>query len=361
MEKLNKIISEIGNLNYEIMKSAKQRQDNLTKPKESLGRLEELSIQIAGIKGEVIPEIKNKVIFTLAGDHGVTEESISAYPKEVTAQMVYNFLRGGAGINVLARQVGCRVVVCDMGVAEELRVESGELRVKDCKFVNKKINYGTKNFAKEQAMTRNEAVKAIEVGVELVEEELNEGVDIIGTGDMGIGNTTSSSAIAAVICKKEVEEVTGRGTGVDDKMHKHKIKVIEKAIEFHNPDPDDAIDILSKIGGYEIAGIAGVILAGARYKIPVVVDGFISGAGALIAYTLQPKLKDYLIASHLSYEPGHKIILEYLGLKPILSLDMRLGEGTGSALGIFIVEAACKILSEMATFKDAGVSEKIQG
>ena len=205
-------------------------------------------------------------------------------------------------------------------------------------------------------MTKDEAIRTVEAGIELVEEELNEGVDILGTGDMGIGNTTPSSAIAAVACGKSVEEVTGRGTGIDDKIYKNKISAIKKAIEFHKPKSDDAIDILSKIGGYEIAGIAGVILGGARYKIPVVIDGFISGAGALLAYKLQPKVKDYIIASHLSFEPGHKIMLEYLGLKPILSLDMRLGEGTGSVLGIFIVEASCKILSEMATFKDAGVS-----
>jgi nicotinate-nucleotide--dimethylbenzimidazole phosphoribosyltransferase len=358
MKKLKNTISEIEDVDKESFVITQKRLDNLTKPKGSLGRLEELAKQIVAITGKENPILKNKIIFTLAADHGITEEGVSAYPKEVTSQMVYNFLRGGAGINVLARHTGCKVVVCDMGVATELRVERGELRNKDCKFVNKKINYGTKNFVKESAMTKEEAIRAIEKGIELVEEELNEGIDIIGTGDMGIGNTTTSSAICAVICRKEVEEVTGRGTGIDDRIYQNKIKVIKKAIEFHKPNPDDAIDILSKIGGYEIAGIAGVILGGARYRIPVVIDGFISGAGALIAYKLNPKIKDYLIASHLSKERGHRIMLEYLGLNPVLNLDMRLGEGTGSCLAISIIEASCKILLEMATFSEAGVSEK---
>lgn len=352
MEKLKNTISNIEEVDKESFEETQSRLDNLTKPQGSLGRLEELAKQIVAIKREENPILKNKIIFTLAGDHGVVEEGVSAYPKEVTPQMVYNFLRGGAGVNVLARQVGCRVIVADIGVAENLKIV-------DCRFVNKKINYGTRNFAKELAMTKDEAIKAIEAGIELVEEEINSGLDIIGTGDMGIGNTTPSSAIVSVVCGKSIEEVTGRGTGIDDKIYKNKINVIKRGIELHKPNPDDAIDILSKLGGYEIAGIAGVILGGARYKIPVIIDGFISGAGALIAYKLQPKVKDYLIASHLSFEPGHKIMLEYLGLKPILSLDMRLGEGTGSCLGIFIVEASCKILSEMATFSSAGVSEKL--
>lgn len=358
MEKLKATILGIENIDrLSCFEKTQKRLDNLTKPKDSLGRLEELAKQVVAITGKENPELKNKVIFTLAADHGITEEGVSAYPKEVTSQMVYNFLSGGAGINVLARQVGCRVVVVDIGVDGEMKVEN--LKLKGCKFKNKKINFGTKNFAKEPAMTKDEAIKAIEAGIELVEEELKDGLDIIGCGDMGIGNTTPSSAIAAVVTGVDVEEVTGRGTGVNDKIYQNKISVIKKAIEYHKPNPDDAIDILSKVGGYEIAGIAGVILGGAKYKIPVVIDGFISGAGALIAYKLQPKVKDYMIASHLSFEKGHRIILEYLGLNPILNLDMRLGEGTGAALGIFIVEAACKILSEMATFKDAGVSEKL--
>jgi nicotinate-nucleotide--dimethylbenzimidazole phosphoribosyltransferase len=312
--------------------------------------LESLSIQVAGIKGESKPRIAHKVIFTLAGDHGVTQEGVSAYPSEVTPQMVYNFLRGGAGINVLARFVGARVIVADLGVASPLERHAG-LR-------EKKVAMGTQSMAKGPAMSRGEAIQAIEAGIGLVEEELPGGIDILGTGDMGIGNTTSSSAITAAVTGVDVAMVTGRGTGIDNEGWERKVKVIRRALEINLPDPKDAIDTLSKVGGYEIGGIAGVILAGARYRIPVVIDGFISGAAALIATSLSRQVKPYLIASHQSAERGHRIILEYLGLKPLLNLDLRLGEGTGAALGIFLVEASLKILEEMATFAEAGVSEK---
>ncbi|MCX8119073.1 MAG: nicotinate-nucleotide--dimethylbenzimidazole phosphoribosyltransferase [Desulfobacterota bacterium] len=350
MEKLNQTISNIQPLDEKAMKEAEARQDNLTKPQGSLGQLESLSIQIAGIKGTPRPKIEHKVIFTLAGDHGVTEEGVSAYPSEVTPQMVYNFLRGGAGINVLARHVGARVVVADLGVAAVLE--------KHPDLKDKKVAMGTKNMAKGPAMSRQEAVRSIGAGIELVEEELSKGVDILGTGDMGIGNTTPSSAITAAITGAEVRTVTGRGTGLDDKGWEKKVEVIEKALDINRPDPKDPIDVLSKVGGFEIGGIAGVILAGARYKIPVVIDGFISGAAALIAAGLAPQVKPYLIASHQSVEQGHRIVLEHLGLKPLLNLDLRLGEGTGAALGISLVEASLKILNEMATFAEAGVSEK---
>ena len=297
------------------------------------------------------PSIKNKVIFTMAGDHGVVEEGVSAYPKEVTAQMVYNFLRGGAGINVLARYVGAKVVVVDMGVACDLEKHQG--------LVIKKVNYGTRNMAKGPAMSKDEAVKSIENGIEIFESEFENGIDIAGTGDMGIGNTTPSSAIASVITAKPVEDVTGRGTGIDDKSLSKKIAVIKKTISMNKPDAKDAIDVLSKVGGFEIGGIAGVIIACASRRVPVVIDGFISGAASLIAYQLEPKVKDYMIAAHCSVEKGHRLILEYMGLKPLLDLDMRLGEGTGAALGMSIVEACIKILTEMATFQSASVSQKI--
>ena len=350
MEKMNPILADVKPLDKEAMAEALKRQNDLTKPQGSLGQLESLSVQIAGIKGNPRPRFIHKVIFTLAGDHGVTKEGVSAYPSEVTPQMVYNFLRGGAAINVLARYVGARVVIADLGVASILE------RHPDLK--DRKVAMGTRNMAKGPAMNREEAIRSIEAGMELVEAELSKGVDILGTGDMGIGNTTASSAITAVLTGADAAAVTGRGTGVDDKGWERKVKVIQKALELNRPDPKDAIDVLSKVGGFEIGGIAGVILAGARYRIPVVLDGFISGAAALIAASLSPQVKPFLIASHQSVEEGHRIILDHLGLKPLLNLGLRLGEGTGAALGISIVEASLKILDEMATFSEAGVSEK---
>ncbi len=351
MNKINQAIHNIKPLDERAMSEARTRQDNLTKPMGSLGQLESLSIQVAGIKGEAKPQITHKVIFTLAGDHGVTRSGVSAYPSEVTPQMVYNFLRGGAAINVLARQVGARVVVADLGVASVL---ARHAQLKD-----KKVGMGTRNMAEGPAMSREEAIRSIEAGMELVEEELTKGMDILGTGDMGIGNTTPSSAITAAITGADVPKVTGKGTGLSDEGWRRKVQMIEKALDINRPNPKDAVDVLSKVGGFEIGGITGLILAGARYRIPVVIDGFISGAAALIATSLAPQIKPYLIASHQSAEPGHQKILEHLGLKPLLNLNMRLGEGTGAALGIFLVEASLKILNEMATFAEAGVSEKI--
>ncbi len=350
MDKIIQAIKGIKPLDERVMAEARMRQDNLTKPQGSLGQLESLSIQIAGIKGEARPRINHKVIFTLAGDHGITRSGVSAYPSEVTPQMVYNFLRGGAAINVLARQVGARVIIADLGVASVLERHS---QLKD-----KKVSMGTRNMAEGPAMSREEAIRSIEAGMELVEEELTKGMDILGTGDMGIGNTTPSSAIAAAVTGTEVAKVTGRGTGLSDEGWKRKVQMIEEALHINRPNPKDAIDVLSKVGGFEIGGIAGLILAGARHRVPVVIDGFISGAAALIAISLAPEAKPYLIASHQSAEPGHKIMLEHLGLKPLLNLDLRLGEGSGAALGIFLVESSLKILDEMATFAEAGVSEK---
>jgi nicotinate-nucleotide--dimethylbenzimidazole phosphoribosyltransferase len=313
--------------------------------------LEELAKQIAGIMGKERPVLKNKVIFTLAADHGVTEEGISAYPKEVTGQMVYNFLKGGAGINVLANHAKAKVIVVDIGISSKLKPGP--------KLLIKKINYGTKNMTKGPAMSRDEAIESICTGIEIFENELNRGIDIIGTGEMGIGNTTVASAIAAVFTQKPAEEITDRGTGIDDKVLANKIRVVKKALKVNRPDPADPVDVLSKVGGFEIGGLSGVILAAAARKIPIVIDGFISGAAALLAYHIEPKVKGYMIASHCSAEKGHRVILEHIGLKPLLDLDLRLGEGTGAALGINMVEAATKILIQMATFKSAKVSEKI--
>lgn len=350
MEKVLEVMARIGRLDERAMQTARARQDTLTKPAGSLGRLEELSVRVAGITGNPLPKIAHKVILTMAGDHGVVAEGVSAYPQEVTVQMVYNFLRGGAAINVLARHVGARVVVVDMGVAADLEPHPA--------LVDRKIAYGTQNMAIGPAMMQEEAIQALEAGIEVVEEQFARGMDVLATGDMGIGNTTSSSAIVAAITGRPAAEVTGRGTGIDDTRLKKKIAVIEQALEFNRPDPDDPLDVLAKVGGLEIGGLAGAVLASAAHRIPVVIDGFISGTAALLAIKLCPKVRDFLIASHCSVEIGHQILLQHVGLKPLMNMDLRLGEGTGAALGIGIVEASLKILTEMATFAEAGVAEK---
>jgi nicotinate-nucleotide--dimethylbenzimidazole phosphoribosyltransferase len=350
VERLQETINKIEEIDYSLAEKTQKRLDNLTKPQGSLGRLEELAKQIVEITKKENPVIKNKVVFTMAGDHGVTEEGVSAFPKEVTPQMVYNFLRGGAGINVLANHVGARVKVVDMGVACDLDSHP--------ELIIKKFNYGTKNMTKGPAMTKDEAVKCVEAGIEVFESEFSNGIDIAATGDMGIGNTTPSSAITSSITGEPAERVTGRGTGIDDKSLSHKIEVIKKSLEINKPDPKNGLDVLSKVGGFEIGGLAGIILGAASKRVPVVIDGFISGAAALIAAQIEPKVKSYLIAAHCSVEIGHQIILKSLGLKPVLNLELRLGEGTGAALTIGIIEASVKILTRMATFQDAAVSEK---
>ena len=347
---LDSLIASISALDSRAMTAARARQDMLTKPQGSLGRLEALSIQIAGITGQAIPRITNKAIVIMAGDHGVVAEGVSAYPQAVTPQMVYNFLNGGAAINVLARHVGARVVVVDMGVAADLAPRAG--------LVSSKIAYGTANIARGPAMTRQAAVEALLAGSEVLPAERAKGLDIVGTGDMGIGNTTPSAAIAAVFTGRPVAEIVGRGTGVDDAGLARKREAVERALAVNHPDPKDGLGVLSKVGGYEIGGLAGLILAAAAQHIPVVVDGFISTAAAMIAVSLAPAVRPYLIAAHRSHERGHRLMLDWLGLDPLLDMDMRLGEGTGAALGISVAEAACKILAEMATFGEAGVAEK---
>jgi nicotinate-nucleotide--dimethylbenzimidazole phosphoribosyltransferase len=362
MDKIRKTITSIEKIDFSLAEETQRRLDSLTKPQGSLGRLEGLAKQIVEITKNESPAIENKVIFVMAGDHGVVEEGVSAFPQEVTQQMVYNFIRDGAGINVLARHVGAKVIVVDMGVAEEIRIQDSEFRIQKAKnFKDKKIDFGTKNMVKGPAMSRVEAIRSIEAGIEVFKEELQGSIDIVGTGDMGIGNTTPSSAIVSAITGAAVSDVTGRGTGIDDETFAKKQGVIEKALSMNNPDPEDAIDVLSKVGGFEIGGIAGVILGAASKRIPVVIDGFISGVGALIAYQLEPKVKDYMVAAHCSVEKGHRIILDYMGLKPIFDLELRLGEGTGAALAMSIIEASIKILTQMATFQSASVSERGDG
>ena len=350
MSLLSETIARIRPLDERAMQAARERQAQLTKPQGSLGRLEEISIQLAGISGRERPRLTRPVIITMAGDHGVALQGVSAYPPEVTPQMVLNFLRGGAAINVLARHVGARVVVVDMGMATDLPP--------DADLIVKKIAFGTRDFSQGAAMSRDEAQRAVEAGIEVALREMDRGADMIGTGDMGIGNTTASSAIVAAFTGRPVAEVTGRGTGVDDAGLARKVAVIERALQVNRPDPSDALDVLSKIGGFEIGGLAGVIIGAASKCVPVVIDGFISGAAAMIAYHLAPATQPYMIAAHQSVEIGHRVMLEHLKLRPLFDLDLRLGEGTGAALGISLCQAACKILDEMATFGEAGVATK---
>jgi len=351
MKNLQDVLAKIEKLDGSLAAKTQKRLDNLTKPQGSLGKLEDLAKQIVEITQNENPNLKNKVIFTFAGDHGVTQEGVSAFPQEVTTQMVYNFVSGGAAINVLARHVGARVVVADLGIASNLNTTPG--------VIIKKVKLGTKNMTHTPAMTREEALTAIENGIIIFEQELKNGIDIIGTGEMGIGNTTPSSAIVSAITGEKVSLVTGTGTGISEEALSNKTKIIQKTLDRHKPNPQDAIDVLSKVGGFEIGGLVGVILAATANRIPVVLDGFISGAAALLAYTLEPKTKDYMIASHCSVEQGHKISLDFIGLSPILDLNFRLGEGTGAALSMTIIEASVKILKEMATFESAAVSEKL--
>jgi nicotinate-nucleotide--dimethylbenzimidazole phosphoribosyltransferase len=330
--------------------AARDRQAQLTKPAGSLGVLESLSIRLASVSANPRPNVNRKAVIIMAGDHGVALEGVSAYPSEVTPQMVLNFLQGGAAINALARQAGARVVVVDVGVRASFDNIPG--------LVHRKVAHGTANLAKGPAMTRSEAEQAIQAGMDVALAEIDAGVDLLATGDMGIGNTTPSAAITAVLCGLPVSRVTGRGTGLDDAALEHKVRVIEAAITLNHPDPTDAMDVLCKLGGFEIAGLAGVMIAAAARRVPVVIDGFISGAAALIAAGLAPAVIPYLFASHQSVEVGHRAILEKLGLRPLFDLDMRLGEGSGAVLAFHILEAACRTLNEMSTFGEAGVSDK---
>ncbi|MFQ5736397.1 MAG: nicotinate-nucleotide--dimethylbenzimidazole phosphoribosyltransferase [Thermodesulfobacteriota bacterium] len=348
MALLKETLDRIVPVDRSLLDVAQKRLDSLTKPRGSLGRLEEFAARMAGITNNVRPTINRKVIFTFAGDHGVADEGVSAFPKEVTRQMVYNFLAGGAGINVLARHAGAEVVVVDIGVDFEFDDAEGLLK--------RKVVSGTGNIRKGPAMTREQAVRCVEEGIGIAREYAAEGA-IFGTGEMGIANTTPSSAVIAAFSGRPVAEVTGRGTGIDDRAFEHKVSVIEDALGVNAPDPSDPIDVLAKVGGAEIGGIAGLVLGAAAERVPVVVDGFISTAGALVAAELKPEVKQYIFASHNSVERGHEVMLERLGHRPFVDLGLRLGEGTGAAIGISLVEAAVRIYNEMATFGDAGVSD----
>lgn len=354
MDLIKETAKRIKPVDRKLVKQAEDHLANLTKPVKSLGRLEDFAARIAAITNRVEkPVLTNKVIITMAADHGIAAQGVSAYPKEVTPQMVYNFVNEGAAINVLARHAGAKILVVDMGVAKDL----SELAAQG-KIIDRKIAYGTKDFSTGPAMTREEAIAAVTAGIELAENEIKNGAHIIGTGDMGIGNTTPASAIIAAFSGIAIPELTGRGTGIDDKTLEKKVRMIQTGLLLNHPNSKDPVDVLAKVGGFEIGGIAGVILACAANNIPVAVDGFISTAGAIIAAELSPFAVEYMFASHKSQEKGHRYMLERLGLVPVLDMEMRLGEGTGAALAMTMLDASVKIYNEMATFRSAGVSEK---
>lgn len=346
MTKLQTTLTRIKAVSLSRMEEVQARIDCQTKPQGSLGRLEEVACRYVAATGR--QTIRKKTIFTFAGDHGVVAEGVSAFPKEVTTQMVLNFLAGGAGINALARHAGAEVLVVDMGVDHDFGQLEGLL--------DRKVAYGTANLAEGPAMSREQAVQCLEAGIELAATCAQQDVDLVGTGDMGIANTTPSAAIVAAFTGVAPERVTFRGTGIDDSALAKKLAVITKSLSLNRPDPHDPVDVLAKVGGFEIGGIAGLILGCAAEGIPVVVDGFISTAGALIACELHPHVRDYLFSAHRSVEIGHAIMLERLDLEPLLDLRMRLGEGTGAALGMTLVEASLRALREIKTFAEAGVT-----
>jgi nicotinate-nucleotide--dimethylbenzimidazole phosphoribosyltransferase len=350
LAKLNDLVSQIRPLDPAWLARARERLDSLTKPPGSLGRLEELAARYVAIREETFPPLERKRVVVFAGDHGVVAEGVSAYPPEVTFQMVFNFLRGGAGINVLARHAGAEVEVVDIGVNYDFGEAPG--------LIGRKVAPGTHNLAREPAMSREEALEAVLVGVERGQAAVATGVDALAAGDMGIGNTTPAAALAAVFTGRPASAVTGRGTGIGEDTFRHKVGVINRALSLHRPDPADPLGTLAAVGGLEIAGICGLVLGAAAARRPLVLDGFIVTAGALVAARLAPAVTDYLIAGHRSVEPGHQLMLDNLGLRPLLNLDLRLGEGTGAVLGLALLEASFKIYQEMATFAEAGVAEK---
>ena len=347
---VDQTIAGIGPLDANAVAATEARQGVLTKPLGSLGRLESLSVQLAGIFGQPIPQVAGKAVIVVAGDHGVASEGVSAYPAEVTPQMVFNFLAGGAAINALARHAGADITVIDAGVAVDLDPQPG--------LTIAKVGYGAGNIAAGPAMSREDAIRCLEIGINAANASADAGANLIAGGDMGIGNTTPSAAITAVITGADVATVTGRGTGVDDAALDGKIATIRRALDVNQPDASDGLDVLAKVGGYEIGVLAGVMLGAAARNCAVIVDGFISGAAALIAWRLCPQIAQRCIAAHRSVEPGHNVGLQAMGLTPLLDMEMRLGEGTGAALAMHLVEAAAKCLAEMATFAEAGVSDR---
>lgn len=344
---LQTVIDQIQPVSEARQAEIQSRIDRQAKPVGSLGRLEEFARRYVAITGR--EAVRAKRIYTFAGDHGVVAEGVSAFPQEVTPQMVFNFVDGGASINALARHAGAEVLVVDMGVATDFEDHEG--------LIKRKIAKGTANFTKGPAMSREQALQALETGVEMAKQAKADGIDLVGTGDMGIGNTTPSAAIAACLCALPIEQVTHRGTGIDDEGLARKIVAISRGLEVNQPDVSDAVDVLAKVGGFEIGGIAGLVLGCAAEGIPVLVDGFISTAGALLASELHPNVRDYIFAAHQSVEIGHHHMLVRIGQQPMLDLGLRLGEGTGGALAMTLIEGGLQVLREVLTFAEAGVSE----
>lgn len=350
MSLLRRTLSTIFPQDSDYRDRAQERLDQLALPHWALGDLMDLGLDLAGITRSLTPPVARKAIITMAADHGVVAEGVSKFPQEVTTQMVHNFVNGGAGINALARQAGAEVIVVDMGVAADLN-----RLAKEGKIINKKVGLGTDNIAEGPAMSLAMATRSVEAGIDIA-NDLAGRIDVFGTGDMGIGNTTPSTAIAAILTDSPLAELTGRGTGLDDEQLAHKLKVLERILACNRPDPKNGLDILAKVGGFEIGGIAGLIIGAASHNKPVVVDGFISTAGALIAIAIEPFVRDYIICAHRSMEPGHRAMQEKIGRKPLLDLNLRLGEGTGAALAMNLVEAAVAVLTEVATFEEAAVA-----
>ncbi len=350
MKELEDLISGIEAADKAWEEKAWERLRSQIRPRDSLGHLEVIAARLAAIHRSLEPRVSRKLILTMAGDHGVAEEGVSAYPQEVTPQMVNCFVQGWASINVLAKHAGAHVRVVDCGVAADLP--------REWPIVHKKIAKGTRNMARGPAMTESEAVEGLLLGAGLVKDAVQrEGYQLIGTGDMGIANTTPSTAIVAAISGSPASALTDRGTGIDDATLERKVRVIERALEVNRPDPRNPLDILVKVGGLEIAALAGAVLGAAACKTPLVCDGFIATAGALLACRMAPAARDHLFISHKSKEAGHATMVRLLESRPILDLDMRLGEGTGSALAMTIVEAGAKVLGEIKTFAEAGVTD----
>lgn len=343
-------LSLIRGLNTDIIKKVQTRLDNLTKPLGSLGRLEDIVKQLSGITGELFPKVEKKVVIIMCADNGVADEGISSCPKSITSAVTQNFMKGITGINILARHSGADITVVDIGVDDDINCNG---------ILKRKIRKSTWNFTKGPAMTRNEAIKAIEIGIDTVAMLHKKGADLLGTGEMGIGNTCTSSAVAAVLTGEDIENMVGKGSGLTKDGLENKINIVKKAIALNNPDPCDPVDVLSKVGGFDIAGLTGCFIGAAIFRIPILIDGFISGTAALAAVKIHPEVKNFIFPSHDSAEPGHKKIMEAIGFEPLLNLDMRLGEGTGAALAFHIIDAAVAAYTEMGTFEDATIEKYI--
>lgn len=347
---LQKALDSIGNLHTDVMQKAQARLDNLTKPLGSLGRLEDIVKQVAGITGEVFPSVDKKTVVIMCADNGVLEEGVSSCPKSVTATVTRNFLKGFTGINVLTTHAGAGICVVDVGVDDDIDCEG---------ILNRKIRKSTWNIAKGPAMTREEAVKAIETGIGIVRDLKEQGVNLLGTGEMGIGNTTTSSAITAALTQEPLDELVGRGSGLTSEGLDNKIQVVKRAINVNKPDAKDPLGVLAKLGGFDIAGLVGCFIGASVYRIPILIDGFISAAAALVAIRMNPGIKNFILPSHGSAEPGSKAIMKAIGFEPYLNLGMRLGEGTGAALAFHIIDAALAAYTRMGTFGEAKIEKYV--